>query len=363
MNSTKDLSNVRFTKLEMANSHVQNELNAFVQVVLGSPCADQVCSIIIEGSFGRGEGGVIEEEGSFISINDYDFLLVVQNRIEQTEIEKIKEAFHRMSTVWRVDIAQYAVSELSKLKPTLKNFDLKYGSRIMYRKKSVLEVIPDWNPNNIFIREAEKLLYTRAISFILTLKNGRAPLNEELDFNDVQQLSKAVIAAYDSWLIERGEYNCSYETRKNKLLLESKFSEEEKRTISWIYDFKLLPSKRYGLPNTEFYRFCLKTYLSMFDHLNKNMYGYRYWGIKQYHIACLLSVRKWLIVSVQKLMRNDSSYYKSLMLSLSQYFLLINIYMGLDTELVKAIKFYKLGFKLNNKNKNDLISAIINSRM
>ena len=101
-------------------------------------------------------------------VNDLDFLLITTSHIEEKKLSIIKTKFLSMSTIKRVDIAQKLSSSLHKLKPTLLNYDRKFGSTIVYGNKNALDHIPNWTSIRIPLREAEKLLMTRLIGFIFS---------------------------------------------------------------------------------------------------------------------------------------------------------------------------------------------------
>lgn len=72
---------------------IQDQLDKIVNIVLSK--IDNVISIILSGSFGRGEGSVLIKENQVIPLKDYDILVVVKNKPNASIQEKIYENIYK----------------------------------------------------------------------------------------------------------------------------------------------------------------------------------------------------------------------------------------------------------------------------
>ena len=100
-----------------------------------------------------------------------------------------------------------------KMKPTIANYDLKYGSKVIYGK-NYLEKIPSFKPEDIPIWEGIRLLLNRMAEALehFSIDN---PSDETVFWCD-----KIILACQDALLLTIGRYTPSYRER-NKIFTES----------------------------------------------------------------------------------------------------------------------------------------------
>ena len=170
-------------------------------------------SIILTGSFGRGEATVIGKNGKLKFLSDCEIIIIpykwIFSRKKLNEFER--EFYQRTSLkveIWGFTPTLYLFIPFMKkrIKPTIANYDLKYGSKVMYGK-NYLERIPDFKSQDIPLWEGIRLLFNRMAEALkyFSLKNP----SKEMVF----WANKIILACQDALLLSLGKYACSYKKR------------------------------------------------------------------------------------------------------------------------------------------------------
>ena len=170
-------------------------------------------SIILSGSFGKGEATVIENGGCLRFLSDCEVIIIPDKHIfNRGKIKQFSENFYEWTGL-KVSISGVVLSIYllfpflnRKLKPTMENYDLKYGSKVIYGK-NYLERIPIFKPDDIPLWEGIRLLFNR-MAEALEYFSPENP-NEEMVF----WTDKIMLACQDALLLSLGESHYSYRIR------------------------------------------------------------------------------------------------------------------------------------------------------
>ena len=170
-------------------------------------------SIILSGSFGRGEVTVIEENGKLKFLSDCEITIIPYKYIfSRSKIDVFELNFYERTGL-NVGIGGathsfYLITPFlnKKMKPTMGNYDLKYGSKIIYGK-DYLKNIPNFKPGDIPLWEGIRLLFNR-MAEALEHFSFENPSKEMVFWTD-----KIVLACQDALLLSFGEYHYSYRKR------------------------------------------------------------------------------------------------------------------------------------------------------
>lgn len=177
-------------------------------------------SIILIGSFGRGEATVMGngEEVKFLS--DCEIVLILRGYILRGTFEKVKRLSRDISQKTGLEVAFSGVMLsiyslfpplFRTLKPTIGIYDLKYGSRLIYGK-NYLEKIPDFKAKDIPLWEGIRLLFNRMSAALKHFPKNNSPTIES-----IFQTYKVVLACQDALLLSTGNYHPSYAIRNQML--------------------------------------------------------------------------------------------------------------------------------------------------
>jgi hypothetical protein len=179
-------------------------------------------STVLVGSFGRGEGQVsLVGAGSGRSIrplNDYDLVLITESSRADASLNELRSSLARQIGIDWVDLVIYPQSKLARLRPTLFNYDLKYGSRVIDGDADVLAEMPSWSPEDIPLDEAERLLFTRLWCLLGPYRLGMEdrPQSPAASRFLRRQIAKALIGVQDAQLMLIGAYDPSYRRRARR---------------------------------------------------------------------------------------------------------------------------------------------------
>lgn len=206
------------------NENFKYKLNTDICIIISEilkPVGTQIEAIVLYGSYGRDEGAFYIEKGEVFVYNDYDILLIVKNkkRILEKEIQKIQDTLLNFIDIKWIEISQVTKNNLRKLKPSIYNFDLKYGSRVIWGDHNILDSIPAFKTDQITLKDAEVLYFTRLYTFLGSLKLNAFAIGikgEDSRFFR-NQMAKAVLSIVDVLLLQKNMYDTSYRERVDRL--------------------------------------------------------------------------------------------------------------------------------------------------
>lgn len=176
-------------------------------------------SIIITGSFGKGEARVVEENGKLKFLSDCEVILIPYKWVfSRKKLEEFEHEFYKMTglkvEIWGFTPTIYLCIPFmnKRMKPLIANYDLKYGSKVIYGK-NYLEKIPEFRPEDTPVWEGIRLLLNRM---------AEALEHFSMDGSDkmVFWCDKIVLACQDALLLTVGKYAPSYRER-NGIFAES----------------------------------------------------------------------------------------------------------------------------------------------
>lgn len=170
-------------------------------------------SIILSGSFGKGEVTVVVKNEKLKFLSDCEIIIIPYWHIfNRSKIDEFESNFYERTGlkvgIWGATLSFYLLLPFlnKKIKPTMANYDLKYGSKVIYGK-NYLERIPDFKPEDIPLWEGIRLLFNR-MAEALEYFSPDNPTDEMVFWTD-----KIVLACQDALLFSLGEYHYSYRKR------------------------------------------------------------------------------------------------------------------------------------------------------
>jgi len=154
-----------------------------------------------------------------------------------------RELAEKIGIKW-VDIGQKTPSELKRLKPSIYNYDLKYGSRVIAGSENVLDAIPEMDSRELPLREGEILFFTRLWTLLGSLDRGgfSVPRSSEESRFFRNQMAKCVLASVDARLLQCGCYHTSYVARVERLSELPSTDNEFSDLSAWALGEKLAPT-------------------------------------------------------------------------------------------------------------------------
>jgi predicted nucleotidyltransferase len=203
-------------------------------------------AIVLTGSFGRGEGGVYQDDtGAWRPVNDYD-IFVVSPKNCSGELKELSETLVKELGLDYLDLG-WTDGQWKHRPLTVANYDLKFGSQVIAGDAAILNRLPAYASAELPIYEAAKLLLNRTAGLLTGLRGdmlGAGTLSADQRRYLSNQIAKAQMALGDSYLIRWGGYDASYRLRRERfaaLAPGAGLSRGMTAQVIQGYDFKLRP--------------------------------------------------------------------------------------------------------------------------
>jgi hypothetical protein len=185
-------------------------------VIIGALSIIKPMNIIIYGGYGRGEGSwILDDQDKCNPYNDYDILIIVEKIDQGIRLTEFAEKIREEIGIRWIDLGVKTVLELKTLGPSIFNYDLKFGSTVIYGEPDILDFIPFIDPNRLPLREVETLYFTRLWTLLGSLDERGLSIAREGEnvrfFRN--QMAKAILAVVDVMLLSVGKYHPSYRKR------------------------------------------------------------------------------------------------------------------------------------------------------
>ncbi len=225
---------------------VESFIRADVQKATGLLLKElpQISSLILAGGFGRGEGTVLWDGTHIELVNDYDFVVVSEEGITHEELREPRKRIAAELEIHHVDILPLTRGELSELVPYQFNYDLKYGSRLLWGEDALAQ-LPDFVADQIPLASCNLVLTNRVICLLECYSDDfkRRALTPDESAYLKNQTAKALLACAEGLLIRAGKYHHSYGERNQ--IFKTQFPEfgDLAELIDWATTLKLKPNQ------------------------------------------------------------------------------------------------------------------------
>jgi len=266
-------NNFTILKDDRINRKIQVDLEKIRASLLNE--FGEIEALILVGGFGRGEGSVLVENGRIKPINDYDIVMITRKLEDKKKINILRKKLAEDIGLWWVDITNYKLSKVSRLKYSMYNYDLKYGSYVFYGRERILDLIPQMDPKRMPLIEGEMLFFTRMWCFLGPFKTEF--LERDLDSKErfflMNQMSKAIGAFCDAMIITKGCYHHSYAKRLERFK-ELYFNRRELVELAELgTEFKLTPYTNISIDLIGLYFRVKVAFLEQMSAFVSRMYG------------------------------------------------------------------------------------------
>jgi len=227
-----------------AEATIQQHLDTIIKAVGQRIGAFE--AIVLTGSFGRGEGGVYQDDsGTWRPVNDYDIFVVSQKNCG-SELKELSETLVKELGLDYLDLG-WTDGKWSNCPLTVANYDLKYGSQVIAGDATILNRLQAYASADLPMYEAAKLLLNRTAGLLTGLRGdmfGGGTLDADQRRYLSNQIAKAQMALGDSYLIRWGGYDASYRKRCERfaaLAPGAGLANEVMGQVVQGYQFKLKP--------------------------------------------------------------------------------------------------------------------------
>ena len=170
-------------------------------------------SVILAGSYGRGEGIIREQSGKISLVNDVDLVVVFDKAPSWKTRRVLREiAANRASTVGvrHIDLIPVSLHALGCPDVSMLHLDIKFGGAVVWGNSTVLDAIPCAAGASPSSREVLNLLVNRMV----TLFEAHPAFSAHLSGPErARQLSKVFFALVDAWAANHQMYRTLYKEK------------------------------------------------------------------------------------------------------------------------------------------------------
>jgi hypothetical protein len=175
-------------------------------------------SVILAGSFGRGEGTVTFENGKVDILSDFEICVVSPDVRCRAKCEKLSKKLSQdlcaeITVAWmspeRVSCNKNSNATFGRNYPSIFMYELKAGSKVLYGRDVLTYNVID--PKKLPLWEGIKLLFNRMAESLSDIFAAEARLYRE------KWMNKTLLACGDILLLDNKLYHHSYNERKQRL--------------------------------------------------------------------------------------------------------------------------------------------------
>lgn len=209
-----------------AEAVVSDMLSAVVTKIEKLVPASQFRALVLLGGYGKGEDGILAQEGCYRPHNNFDLMLIVSDLRRRTRrrlLESVKHSMLRLSEELGVGIDVSVLTErtVRQLPTRIFTYDMCEGHITLSGDASIIPSIdrnvfdiPDWDVRNLMVnRGALLLINALCLEKLKTIRVDHAELRKLI----VKHTMKAIIGYGDSLLYYSGRYHWSYQEKRNRI--------------------------------------------------------------------------------------------------------------------------------------------------
>lgn len=202
---------------------IENKIHQQMKLVadtVADAMGNNLISLLLIGSYGRGEGAVDISAGQETIFNDLDFFAVVQSWTmwdKKQTLPRLKSAEKALSQTigFPVDVGVISLKKWQQAPYSLMNYEMRQQSVVIYGDPDILNQMPDYKAP-IPIEEGLRLLLNRGMLLLICKKllYTSAPVSIQDREMIIKYLQKAARAMGDSYLILTDQYHFSYQIKR-----------------------------------------------------------------------------------------------------------------------------------------------------
>ena len=255
------------------NIYIQGKLDIIVSRILSCLGQKNIQAIILTGSFGRGEGGVVTNRDIKL-VNDFDINIICKQTSFFKISSKYKDEINNLSQelaqevgIKQVDLGISHPYRFYFSSKTISAYEYLHGCKILYGDINLEKFKYRFDSNSLSVIDGTQYFLTRGSGLLLAayyfLENKNINLDDRENY--YIELNKAILAIGDSILLLSGKYHYSYKERINnikqvKISSINNFSLIKELYISAI-NWKLKPRFKWDSDEDEIERWFLYTKL------------------------------------------------------------------------------------------------------
>jgi len=229
-----------------------------------------VISLFLIGGYARGEGSVLIEDGKIVPLGDYDFLAISRFPHFPRSFSWLESMQKKFRVQYHIGVDIVWKSLLPFLQKRIYWYESKFGSRLLFGDKSVLDLVPISGGSDVDLKEGFSLMSNRLMGLLkmFDFKFLDYDPSKEQRQHLIFQSAKAVLSCGESLLLLNHNYHFSYEERLRRLSKSFKNDFDELLTVDLAIKEDYEKATYFKLkPEFEMYRDCIKFWFTAKQHV------------------------------------------------------------------------------------------------
>jgi predicted nucleotidyltransferase len=201
---------------DFINVSVSNQIREISNLILAQ--VPDITSLVLLGGFARGEGSIVKEFDRITPLGDYDLLIVTKNPHLSMKLNGLDDLVKGFG-LKHADYAYIWKPMLRFAKKSIFWYEVKFGSKVIWGDKRIINHIPIQSVRDIDLREGIKLLLNRLAGMFqcFDYKNFENNIPEKQREYIIYQCVKAILACGESLLLLIGRYNPKFYVKAQAL--------------------------------------------------------------------------------------------------------------------------------------------------
>ncbi len=204
----------------------------------------QTAALILIGGYGRGEGGIVLENGTYRPHNNLDLLYIYNGNINTGMIELANSKLQEIAKNYGIGLDMSAINKqkLMRLDGLVIGYDMRYGHRTLLGDSKFLKEHKAFSIYNIDPADMRQLLVNRGTLLLI----NRVLLNKPTLTKDEKKLIikhaiKAIIGYGDALLYFNDSYHWSYAQKQSNMSELKNIDKSIKDLYSEAILFRFMP--------------------------------------------------------------------------------------------------------------------------
>lgn len=205
----------------------------------------QTAALILIGGYGRGEGGIVLENGGYHPHNNLDLLYIYNGNINTDTVEQANMKLQKISKKYNIGIDMSAINKqkVMKLDGQVVAYDMRHGHKTLLGDSKFLKEHQAFSLYNIDPADIRQLLVNRGTLLLI----NRVLLNKPTLTKDEKKLIikhaiKAIIGYGDALLYFNDSYHWSYAQKQTNMSELKNIDKAIKNLYSEAMLFRFMPN-------------------------------------------------------------------------------------------------------------------------
>lgn len=205
---------------------------------------EKTAALILIGGYGRGEGGIVNENGKYYPHNNLDLVYIHNGTVDESTLRVVNNALQDISKTYGIGIDMSAINKkkLLTLNTLVMSYDMRYGHKTLLGDSTFLKEHEAFSLENIDPIDVRQLLVNRGTLLLINrILLSKKTLTKDEKKLIIKHTIKAIIGYGDALLYFKDAYHWSYAQKEKNMSELVNVSSEIKELYSKALLFRFMP--------------------------------------------------------------------------------------------------------------------------